>query len=69
MTQDNSQALVPFPKDGGSGQAVAPTMVHALAVWSSQYGLDPFAGPVIYYFGQPYVTERGAVANAQNSEK
>src|SRR3989304_2610394 len=69
MTEDKGQALVPFTKDGGSGQAIAPVMAHALAVWSSQYGLDPFAGQVIYYFGQPYVTERGAVGTAQNSEK
>ena len=69
MTEDKGQALVPFTKDGGSGQAIAPVMAHALAVWSERYGLDPFAGQVIYYFGQPYVTEKGAIANACNSER
>ncbi len=67
--RDDSHALVPFAKDGGSGTIVAPAVLEGLVAWSEQYGLDAYAGQTLVMYGQPYITEKGAVANAMRHPK
>lgn len=67
LLPSESRELIPFNRDGGTGEVLAPDLVKALILYGEKYGLDPFGGELIYYFGQPYVTERGAVHNAIRS--
>lgn len=62
-----TREIIPFNRDGGTGEIMAPDLVRALVLYGQKYGLDPYAGELIYYYGQPYVTERGAVHNAVRS--
>ena len=56
-----SLAMAPFNKDGGDRKSVTPEMAISLITWSTRYGLDPWLGDTIYYFGKPYITELGAI--------
>ena len=62
-----TREIVPFTRDGGTGELLAPDLVKALVLYGQKYSLDPYAGELIYFYNQPYVTERGAVHNAIRS--
>ena len=57
--------MFPAAKDGGENKVLSIAQVEALIAWGKNYGLDAWQGHVLYMYGKPYVTERGAVANAQ----
>ena len=61
-------AMFPANQDAGDLSKVVPVMAVALIEWSKQYGLDAWAGHTCFMYGKPYVTERGAIANAQKSK-
>ena len=61
--------IIPFDRDGATGEVLGPDLVRALILYGQRYGLDPYAGELIYYRGLPYVTERGAVHNAVRSQR
>ena len=74
MTQEKLPAirratldLATFPalQDAGDRRTITPAMLHALIQWSANYGLDPWQGHTCYMYGKPYVTEKGAMANAK----
>lgn len=62
-----TREIIPFNRDGATGEILAPDLVRALVLYGQKYGLDPYAGELIYYYGQPYVTEKGAVHIAVRS--
>ena len=64
-----TREIIPFNRDGGTGESIAPDLVRALILYGQKYSLDPYAGELIYFYNQPYVTERGAVHNAIRSGK
>lgn len=59
-------AIFPAKEDAGDRRAIDAARAIALITWAKGYGLDPWQGHVVYYFGKPYVTEKGAVTNARN---
>lgn len=58
-------AMFPAAQDAGSRQDLTQEVMTALITWSSTFGLDAWAGHTCYMYGKPYVTERGAQANAE----
>jgi len=51
-------------RDAGDAHPLTGEQIR-LALWFAQtYNLDPYQGQVAIMYGRPYLTERGAVANA-----
>lgn len=55
--------------DGGDGKELQATAAAFLVRYATAYGLDAWQGHVVLFFGQPFVTEKGAIANAQKYGK
>ncbi len=68
--RDISLNLEMFPgaKDAGDYHQVSATQAWALIAYAQRYGLDAWAGHVSYMYGKPYITEKGAMANAEKSK-
>lgn len=65
-TQDKSMMFRAFPAntDAGDRKAISIEAARALISWAAKYGLDAWANHACYMYGKPYVTEKGALANA-----
>lgn len=61
---DHLPSLSQVRTDAGNAAEVTLQQYQALVAWSEEYGLDVEAGQACFMYGLPYVTERGAVANA-----
>ncbi len=60
--------MFPGAKDAGDYHQITPTQALGLITYAQRYGLDAWAGHVCYMYGKPYVTEKGAMANAEKSK-
>lgn len=66
---DLTPALSELPKtDLGTGEILAPHMVTALLTYAYRYGLDPFRGHVVIYYGKPYIGIDGYLYHANQVE-
>jgi len=58
-------AQFPIRIDAGDFREITPAAQIALIAWAEHYGLDAWAGHVVYYFGKPYVTADGYLWRAK----
>jgi hypothetical protein len=64
------QALALLPKkDLGDFSVLTHSQVQALIDYADQYGLDPYRGHVVMYFGAPYIGLDGYLFKAHQSGK
>ncbi len=62
-------AMFPGAKDAGDYHEITPLAAQALITYAERYGLDAWAGHVSYMYGKPYITEKGAMANAEKHKE
>lgn len=67
---DKTMMFRAFPAltDAGTRQSISIEAARALISWAAKYDLDAWAGHVCYMYGKPYVTEKGALANAMGGK-
>lgn len=68
---DKTMMFKAFPAltDAGDGHQITIEEARSLISWAAKYDLDAWAGHVCYMYSKPYVTEKGALANAQKDKR